>query len=556
MSTNTHAASPTIDTVASLRPSWGKRAVSGLFVALPLLMVLAMGHVLLDLHRELFQEEQRRELTGRMSRLADEANPFHFMPKMARELHSRLRAEGMTPEAIDRVCREASALATVSFDLYVFDAAGTLIESRTHPEETRTFMQTVWLYHCTQDNQYYDPNFSRIKQYFGQYFNFQYFQRRQGQALPMNGRNGNGLILWLEGPQRKRDGLLLAVSEVPPLAHFLTRAVKAIEQSGISLWITGADGVERQVLGQEDVRADLAGQVGMRLQLEESLQFQNVRVRAVANPVWKLAPMKSALNVFFLLLVVVLVVGSLYYGEYVDQIYISIKTKLYFLFLYLTLLATLGLATLGLRQSSDREAVAFADAGKAAQEVLAHLDSDFSLARLDCLRFFRSLRDDPHLRAGDLKTFERRLRGQVLNWLEVRHLSGEPFFTTQKRDRDIEFVNRANAKRNIERFIPERLPAGTTMTYTPPEIMVQSVVETPVSGWLRIFEAPDDIHIMQFGQFALWFYWDAYRQPDSPYATITMNKNQHVAAWEYLTKRMLERFSHGQTALRIVAWRS
>ncbi len=532
-----------------------RRVIGALFVIVPLLMIPAMVHVLLDLHRDQFLEDQRRILRERLWRLADQANPFQFMPQVARDLYEKIGVTGESPADIENAYQKVTSTATLPFDLYVYNASGTLIESRTHPESTRTFMQSVWMYHRTQSEEHFNAVFRQIKQSFGQYFNFQYFSRCQGQTLPINGRNGNGLILWLAGPKRQLDGLIVVMNEVPPLSQFLDRAAQTMSQAGISLWMTGTEGEERCLL--QDARTTSAG-VGtdsLRLQIEESLQFQNVRVRAVGMPVWKLSPIKSALNAVFLALMLLLLLAGIAYGDSFDQIFISIKTKLYVLFLYLTVVATLGFLTLGLRQVSDREAVAFADAGKAAQETLSRIDSGFTTAMQDCLRFFRSLRDDRNLRAGNLPPFLQRIRGQTLNWLEVRYPSGNLFYSTQKRDHDIEFVNKSNAKRNIERFIPERLPAGTAMTYSPPEIMVQSVVETPVSGWLRIFEAPDEIHIMRFGQFALWFYWDVYRDPQAPFATITMNKNQHVAAWEYLSKRLRERFSHGRTAMRVTAWR-
>lgn len=567
--------SQTAPVVAPLKGfPWSRWAVATLFVGIPMLFVLALLHFLLDLHREEFRETERRELVSRVWKLTDEAHPQAFFTRVGRDLDQRICAAGYTPEVVNRCYQEVSGKADLQFEAYVFDASGTLLLTRTHPEEKRRFVQDVWMFHRTDQDSYYEKHFSRMKMYFGQYFSFQYFIRRPGQAMLFHGRNGNGVTFWVPGPQKKLDGMLLLLDDAPPLAHFLQHGAAMLSQSGLSLWLMGPDGVEKRILtpknaslaqGSPPQTPKVAGkdlrpeETVQRLVLEESLQVQDTRVRARREVLWKLAPIKTPfLNSFFLLLVPLLIGVAVWYGGQVDILFVSIRTKLFFLFLYLTLVATLGFATLGLRQSIDRSEVAYAEAGKAAQEVLTKLDSEFVSAKQDCLRFFRSLRDDPHLLAGDLVTFKNRVSGANINWLEVRDIRGEVIYTTRVRVResDVGFVNKCNAKRNVERYIPERIPPGSPMTYSPPEVLVQSVVESPVSGWLRIFEGPNELHTMQFGQFEQLLFWDFYRDDRVLPATMMVNKNLHVIAWEYLIRRLKERFAHGNTALRIVAWRS
>jgi serine phosphatase RsbU (regulator of sigma subunit) len=151
-----------------------------------------------------------------------------------------------------------------------------------------------------------------------------------------------------------------------------------------------------------------------------------------------------------------------------------------------------------------------------------------------------------------MKAIGRPNQENCFNWLEARNSKSKQLFSTSNDSANerIENLNKVMSKISLEKFIPDRAKPKTQIT-NQAEFIIRTMLENPIIGFSSFFETPGKLKKMNFEGTDLYWYWNYIKDPKAKVAYICGNISLDQAIREYIDKISKNRFSLGNTSLRV-----
>ncbi|HOT29094.1 MAG TPA: SpoIIE family protein phosphatase [Candidatus Ozemobacteraceae bacterium] len=267
---------------------------------------------------------------------------------------------------------------------------------------------------------------------------------------------------------------------------------------------------------------------------------------------------KAALNAFvlFLGLLLVLVVKETDFGNRFRIV--SVRYKLIGLLLYAVILPISGLLFFGWKYVAEFRELLVQEAYIACQASINDVENGFEKEKSRLLQRFRSYRNMPELQAdpGSLyKKFRDLERNKQMTWIEVRDMNANVLLTTQSdKSNKLSIICKAIARLGITRFLGHRLAMMAPQRLNASEVLIQEFFESPLGGWGRVFESPNELHRASFAGQDILYYWDVFQETDIKPAYLVVDLHMKYAVRSYLLESLDKRISSGHGALRMLAW--
>lgn len=562
-------------------------AISGLLVVIPVLFsILLVTHVI-DTQKNSEQQASIAGLDERAQSLfanLDAENLFSpgleklgdkILP-ICSSLSGETGADAATIEVITESAQKTFVAMGQQFNLFVFDARGRLVNTKFSPLEQTRPMQYIWNCIIGKENrQDYNTRKADVSSLLGRSFSITRISHSNGVCFPTfnYGRHG----LFYHRRNNADNGGIIAFSELNlDFAYLLHENVKRAASHESPIILRNRSG---RILHGSDYHAHASAL------FDQATTGLEQTVAADGN-LWKkfaindmellfgtrfsskgLDAIKYAATACFLLLICfsLAFLSRIFNSE--KSIWLSIRLKLIVIFLFAVYLPVLGLFLLGFNGLRDHRTVLENETRKGLLDIMMGIDSGFSKKEKEIAttfeRFFldrswhRELSDN--WKKADLavrKSSGTPAHGEnFFNWLEVRDIHLNQLYSTstgEANDR-VKAMGRTMSLICLEKTIPERLQeAGTRPKQS--DLVLVNLLENPVIGFSHLFERPGRVVPMQFEGSSVYWYWNFYPEKDSKVAFVGGNSNAYFNACKYLDRVMLERFTMGDSAVKVIAF--
>ncbi len=460
----------------------------------------------------------------------------------------------------------------LDLQLYAFNASGTLLPLPGKPPRAADLVTDGWSILLRTGRRLDMFRAKEIDTLFGSGFEFPALKARAGTAMPVYGAAGNGLLYWEPLASPPVDSVLIALWDRPAPEIFLRLALQERPEPGLVLLGEGPGGRRTTFAAIPGLPVPDGlpaqppeGEAGREAGLPDDWSLAWDRhggLRLIAAEPYPPGPHRgwsTALDVLLSCLVLGLAAALARWGTPAALARLPLRARLTGLFLYLTLIGLAALAALALSHFREREEVLVAEAQRAALERLTRIDQGFGAEKERFLRDLREFARDPGFRRNPAGMRDKAIlyeRARRLNWLEARDLNGNLLFTTERPDltQKIGVLARVLSRRFIDLFLSDRLRPSQKVRIDPAELVITSILDSPLTGWVHITNAPDTVHELKFGDYDLWWWWTYFRDPTSPAAILQADQKLEQVIPPYLTRVLLEREGIDQAALRVAAW--
>ena len=239
--------------------------------------------------------------------------------------------------------------------------------------------------------------------------------------------------------------------------------------------------------------------------------------------------------------------------------FISIQWKIPLLFFYSIVIPMAGAALLGYQTLRDRRETMEAEVHQEALRILAGLDSGFILEKKHALRQFEGFRRDVRqaTATSTLASLSENLRktGEI-TFAEIRDRFARTLYTTWNADEKVRLALLMDtiAKVCLKRFHPSPPTARGALDLTVAEVFTQSFFLSPMVGWPRILERPEELHSLKFAGRDLFLYWSILTDARNPSAYIQLQQNVSLLQRLYLRQRLRDRMAFRQGEFRFLVW--
>lgn len=236
-----------------------------------------------------------------------------------------------------------------------------------------------------------------------------------------------------------------------------------------------------------------------------------------------------------------------------------VRYKLVGLLLYAVALPLSGLIYFGLKYVDEYRELLTQEAFIACHSGIADLENGFEKEKARILAQFRSYKKIPEMLTdpGSLfKRFKALEKEKRQKWIEVRDINSEVLLTTQEWEvtEKLTTICRAIARLGISRFLTHRLDSSRPQKLQAFEVLIQEFFESPLGGWARVFESPDELHRVSFGGLDIFYFWDIFEDPGVKPAFMVADNDVRATVQRYLSESLKHRISYGHEAIRTLAW--
>lgn len=237
----------------------------------------------------------------------------------------------------------------------------------------------------------------------------------------------------------------------------------------------------------------------------------------------------------------------------------SVRFKLVGLLIYAVALPLSGLVFMGWKYVVEYREFLYQESFNACHKQLSEIENGFDSEKRRLLEQFRSYKKMPEMLHDPkvlYESFRFMEKQRKQKWVEVRDIQANVLLTTQEKSvsEKLAIICKAIARLGISKFLGHRLAELPEPKIQAPEVLIQEFLESPLGGWARVFESPDELHRVGFGGFDLFFYWDVFAEQEAKAAFIIADRDVHDSIKQYLAGLTRQKLTLGHGAMRLVAW--
>ncbi len=495
----------------------------GLFILLPLLVALYLGHNIITLERNKHISQLSSQLESRFAEMQSEIAPEAFLLMLGRGAWVTFRQNENNLDKYWDYYRWLIQFLGTEPDLYVFDEKGGLATPRDFNLKSRFIATKLWEsidsdYNARAERFYKMKK--QFKSFLGNEFKFNKFLEGRDHIMPIIVNTNVGYVYWMNSENNPKKGIFIIFWEKPSLKIRLNQIIKRYNQYF-------DDGFVRNFIGESESFFDDANHLKSDYEsvyMKTVLLGQNERYIDQKGLLWRaieldglniLAGIKSRAfiydryhNCFMWLAVILGIIAVIVYvlTERQKDFYLSIRTKLVGLFLIAVLTPVMGFSYLGYQYVGDMRENLYESVWSEGRDLLLDIDRELGLSG-------NVFRDDFRQIVKDFQKYDESavVRNKITESLEKHELG----HIDQRLASDASIIKQITNQVVLEGItdvadafskccIDSMLNTNLMDTMDPG---LRSALTSPECGLTSFWIRPDNVQDFMFGSSEFYLYW-------------------------------------------------
>ncbi|MBI3038135.1 SpoIIE family protein phosphatase [bacterium] len=453
-------------------------------------------------------------------------------------------------------------------DPYVFDSSGKLATPLSIPLPYRFAFQNLWK-HLSEKPSHDAPlpkeDRKIFEVLFGSSFSISDWRGSENSILEVRFAGTDGFLIWSGFRGRRGGGIILVVRKIPDFFSILSSLAFSMTKENLVLFLSAGrnrfrcfgapvpNGMQEiaQIMDKENAKEKFFENLLVRK--EEILIRGNGPTNQLGEtaiyfgriiPPASIILSRKLLFAITLLLLFLSTVAFRKLGQPGQNVALSIKFKLIFLFIYSLAVSSAGTFFLGFNLLDDRRKVLGENVLRMAKEELTALDSSFIVER----RRFTELCGKIRMRVfsgknnpGSLELYlNGLLREKQLMHFEIRDLLGN-LILPKERTATLESLGHffdAFAKIAIFQTLTDRLASSEGVDFKMPDSKTREIIEGSELGFAAILSARNTPHPVNVSESQLLWYWDTNAKIRSQVAFITLIQSASSMQKSFLERQL------------------
>lgn len=530
---------------------WRHLAILVLFAIVPLSFAGIIGNSALEHHRDLVYTRSIENLNYHTEEVLNFLDPVIYLEKRFKAFVDQAFTGEISPEKILSLHQE-SITEGITFVPYVFKN-NQLITPKHLFNQYDIPMEKVWplIHNYTHDD--FNKVKNKVRAWFGSNISFLRLSHNQDRIMEISGKLGKGALYYHK--VSNDTGALLIAWKLPETSAILKQLPDALKKD-LKINLEKIEANKKRSSLQ--TRAGNWKENNTWLFTQKYYNNSNL-VIGKEFPELNQNFLNSLFKICLLLFAIIIIVGFRHNSINNSISGFSIRIKLVCLVLYVVLLPLLGLSYFGWKLVTEKHELLRQEAFIACLDSINEIDTGFEREKEEIFGFYRSFKDlfkTTQTREEILGFMRETERHGLLNWIEIRDLQTEVVVTTQDDDTTSQLgvLGKTFARHGINNYLSHRIPLDKKLTPSASEVLIQEFLESPLGGWGRIFESPDELSQITFGGYDLLWYWDVFPDDTASAAIIVCDNHLHWAIKNYLSNVLVKRIAHRKAALRLIAW--
>ena len=502
----------------------GHIASIGLFILLPLFVVLSLGENVILSEQQKYISKVSSNIDNSLIDIENEVSPASFLIKVARGAWFTLKQNEKDLNQFWEYEKKLKTFLKSDLDLYIFNDKGDLITPQNINLKSRFLLSKLW----NNIEADYDEKVKNTIRYkkaysnlFGTEFKLGLFLESRNQLLPIMINNKAGYIYWMNFPEKPKMGLVTIFWDIPSFNLRLNQCIKRYSESLDCLFIrdtkenknqiiknkreiplTDFDDifVKTAVLDSNDVFIDKNDLLWRFLKLDDYSLLASLKSNKS-----KFYTFITALRISFFFATLILI---FIYSRIIKQ-QISIRTKLITLFMIAVFTPVMGFSYLGYRYISNLRNNIITNIGNESRKILLNIITELESSGSLFINDFRKIADD--FKKYDKNTvtnssFDKSFFNKGLSLIERRSVANASLysqFVNKLLLDDINIVMENFAKFCIDSSIGSKLFNST-------DPVIKKGLETPETAFTSYVTKPDHVHNFLLGNLDFYLYWSIY----------------------------------------------
>ena len=496
----------------------------GLFVLLPLLAALYLGHNVITSERSRHIQELSTKIENGINDIESEVAPESFLLKVGRGAWFTFKENQNDLNKYWKYYDSLCEFLKKEVDLYVFDERGNLITPRNINLKSRFLAGKLWNSLGTNHEERTElarKSKKQLKSFLGNEFKLKDYLDGRNRLIPIIVNTKVGYIYWMNYPENRKKGIMLVFWECPDFSIRLNCIIKRYASKFDDGFIRDFNGVRQSLVSSNDknqivnyeifysksfLRNQKESVVDAKGLVWRCFQYEHLQLAAgLKSKVAKIDRLHSFFIYFiaFLFLFIILVY---FWTLHRHNHYISIKTKLILLFLIAVFTPVIGFSYLSYQYVSDMYDNLCAQVKNEGRNLLINIDRELGTSgnvfREDfrkIVKDYQSYDEDANIRKSfsnslanhDLAIIERRrvsdasLISQITNYVVFEGMVAisDPFSKCC-----IDAIHNTNLSDSIDPVLSKAL-------------------KSPECGLAVFWERPDNVQDFIFGSAEFYLYW-------------------------------------------------
>ncbi len=531
-------------------------APMGLFVFIPLLAALYLGHNIISIEQNKHFSVLSSKIEDNLKDIESEIAPESFLLKVARGAWFSFKKYENEQDKFWEYYENLCKFLKNEPDLYVFDEKGILVTPREINLKSRFLASKLWSIidaPFDKKTEYSDRYKKQLKSFLGNEFRIGNFLDNRDNLFPIIVNTKVVYLYWMNYSNKPQNGILLVFWDVPSFELRMKEIIKRYSAKFDNGFIRDFSGDITSFYNKKHSKNSYYDNIFLKTAISNQndsyidsngLLWKYIKI----DDLWLVAGLKSKALVvelyqqYFLAIILFLAIAitSIYIWEVKRQDhYFSIRTKLIALFLIAVFTPVMGFSYLGYQYISDMRDNLYTEFGNESRDVLLNIDRELGASGNVFREDFRKIVNDfprydedenirnifsKNLENHDLVLVERRLAsdatiiGKISNpvLIEDMNVVTEPFSACC-----IDTTFNTNL---CDKLDP----------------VLKATLLSPDSAMSSFWQRPDNVQDFVFGTVEFYLYWCMSKSVKNEYEFWLILRRTDKVIREHMFERLKE----------------
>lgn len=495
----------------------------GLFILLPLLVALYLGHNIITLERNKHISQLSAQLESRLADMESEIDQESFLLMVGRGAWVKFRQNENKLDKYWDYYRGLIKFLDSEPDLYVFDKDGELATPRDFNLKSRFIATKLWetisFDYNARAERFYKMK-KQFKSFLGNEFKLNKFLEGRDHIMPIIVNTNVGYVYWMNCENNPKQGIFIVFWEKPSLMLRISQIIKKYDKCFDDGFVRNFVGnsesffdnidcsksdyesvyMKTVLLGQRERYIDKNGLLWRNIELDGLSILAGLRSKALIYDHYH--------RCFIWLTVILGILAIIIYviTERQKDFYLSIRTKLVGLFLIAVLTPVMGFSYLGYQYVGDMRENLFESVWSDGRNLLLDIDRELG-------RSGNAFRDDFRQLVTDFQKYDesQEVRNKITESLEKHELG----IIEQRLASDASIIKQVTNQVVMEGItevsdafskccIDSMLNTNLMDTMDPG---LRNALTSPECGLTSFWIRPDNVQDFMFGSSEFYLYW-------------------------------------------------
>ena len=525
----------------------------GLFVFIPLLVILYLGHNIITFERDKHLNELSTKIDYILKDIESEVSPDSFLLKVGKGAWFSFNQNQNLTKFWDYY-RSLCDFLQYEPDLYVFDEKGNLVTPHNFSLKSRFIASKLW--GCITSDYKERVNIAtkykkQLRSFLGNEFKLGVFLESRDNLMPIMSNGKKGYVYWTNTDNNKKEGIILVFWNIPSSDFRCKLMINHYFSFFSDIFIKGSD---EKIIPFAEKRNRLSDDMYDNIYLKSALieppegfvDFRGILWKSIKiDNYWLFGGVKSQNRIFdkyynifiyLIFLTGIIVVGIYFWTVNSKNYYMSIRIKLVTLFLIAVITPVMGFSYLSYQYISDMRDNLITEISTESKDILLNIDNelgrsgDFFLDDFrNILKDFQNYDKDENVRnkiekgleKHDYAVIDRRMASDATS---ITHITNPVLLDNL--NQVCESFSKACIDTKFNTNLMETIDPG-----------LRSAMDSPETGLSSFWDRPDVVQDIVLGYFEYYLYWNFLDYEGRTEFVFTMRMKDKVL-YELLYKRM------------------